>query len=376
LGARASGVIDERERQLMNACYSMAIGMSMVDSVVGADFHARHLLRALNAGDPARLARALALEAAHVASMGIENHARAISLVERAESLGRELGDSHALGLALMVRSADALFGADWQRAVAFGDEAVTLLRERCTNVAWEIATARRFTFAGLYYLGEIAELGRRMPEAVADARARGDLFAESCVRSGSSIVVWLARDDTATARRQLEDEARRWGDERFALQHLLALQGLTYVDLYEGRAGDAVARLARNWRRMERSQLLRMQLLRVTMVSLRARALLAAGDIVAAERDVVDLERESMPSAHGVAALLRAAIARHRGDARAAASGYRASIEVLDRLEMKLLAAAARRRLSELTGEDHSDAYFSAQGVHRPDALTAAVVP
>ena len=86
-------------------------------------------------------------------------------------------------------------------RAGVLEQPSVALFRERCVNVAWEIASAQRFAFVGLYYLGEIAELGRRMPHAIADARARGDHFAESCVRSGSSVVVWLARDDAGTAR-------------------------------------------------------------------------------------------------------------------------------------------------------------------------------
>jgi hypothetical protein len=378
LEPRRGSAMDERDRQAMDACWSMAVGMSMVDSIVGADFHARHLLRALRAGDPARLARAFALEAGHLASTDSRKQQDAERLLERAEQIGRELGDAHALGLVHTMRAADSIFRSSWRNAVVRADEAVALFRDRCVNVAWEIASAQRFAFVGLYYLGEIAELGRRMPDAIADARARGDRFAESCVRSGSSVVVWLARDDAGTARKHLEDEARRWGKERFALQHYLALQGLTYVDLYEGRPADALRRMGRVAHRLERSQLLRVELLRVTLWSLRARAALAVGDLGAAERDAARLMRQVMPSAHAAAALLYAAIARERGDYPAAVAGYRACLVDLDRLEMKLLAAAVRYRLARLTNEDRSasDAYFARHGVRRPKALVAAVTP
>ena len=41
----------------------MTTGLALVDSIRAADFNTRHLLLALEAGEPYRIARALALEA-------------------------------------------------------------------------------------------------------------------------------------------------------------------------------------------------------------------------------------------------------------------------------------------------------------------------
>ena len=47
----------------IDTCWSVTTGLAMVDSIRAADFNTRHLLLALEAGEPYRIARALALEA-------------------------------------------------------------------------------------------------------------------------------------------------------------------------------------------------------------------------------------------------------------------------------------------------------------------------
>lgn len=378
--------LSDKERRKMDACWSVAVGLSMADTIVGADFHARHLLLALDSGDPSRVARALALEAAHVGSTGHDRQQRAAELLDHVDALARHLEDPRVFGLAKLMRGCTALFNAEWRGAVALTDEATVLFREQCIDVAWELASAQRFHHVALYYLGELDELSRRVPIAMADARSRGDRFAESCAGSGSSAVVWLRERDVDAAKRFLDEEPKRWGTSRFALQHLLALQGQTLVDLYAGDPGAARTRLLEAWPRMKSSHILRVQLLRQTMLGLRAKTAIAAAkspaDLDAAESDALKLAREGLASSSGLATLLVAGV-RALHDPPKAVELYRAAIVELERAGMALYVAAARARLGELLGGDEgmtlrsrADRYMLGQRIAEPDRFVAMLAP
>ena len=45
----------------IDTCWSVAMGLGIVDNIRGADFQGRHLLLALDAGEPYRIARALSM---------------------------------------------------------------------------------------------------------------------------------------------------------------------------------------------------------------------------------------------------------------------------------------------------------------------------
>jgi hypothetical protein len=381
----SSGVaLDVRERQRMDACWSLAVGLSMADTVMGAYFHARHLTLALDSGDAPRVSRALALEAAHVASTSSERHERSLSLLERSARLAEDLGDPHALAMVTLMRGGQALFASRWRDAVALCDASLSLLASCTDNVMWETGSAWRFAFTGLFYLGELAELGRRVPLALAEARARGDRFAESCARSGSSVVVWLSRGDVQGARRQLAEERHRWSGGRFALQHYLRLQAESYVDLYEGRGGAALERLHADWRRLDRSMLLRVQLLRSTMWALRGRAALCGGgELREARAAALKLEAEGLPAPRAQALALRAALAGRRGRLDAAVASYREASAQFAALGMTLMAAAMDARRGALVGGDEgarlrssAEQVLRAQAVVDPQAMLQLLAP
>src|SRR6185503_16789245 len=52
----------------IDTCWSVVTGLAMVDNIRAADFQTRHLRPALDAGEPFRIARALAIEAGFRAS--------------------------------------------------------------------------------------------------------------------------------------------------------------------------------------------------------------------------------------------------------------------------------------------------------------------
>ncbi|MBW2526992.1 MAG: hypothetical protein JRI23_22620, partial [Deltaproteobacteria bacterium] len=225
-----------------------------------------------------------------------------------------------------------------------------------------------------------------RVDEYLADARARGDRFSQTCVGSGSSVVTWLIRDDPAAARALLDEEVAERSASGFQLKEYLALQGMTYVDLYEGRGEQAYRRLVEQWPTMRRSLLLRVELLRRTMWALRARAALSAGDPGALgeiSKQAARLEATEVPSGRAMALLLRGAVADRRGESEDAVALFRESAAQLEALDMLFKAAVAERRCGELLGGDegaamvaHSEAAMRKQGIAEPSRMAALVLP
>ena len=92
-------------------------GWAMVDMMRTAAFSARLLRLALDAGEPSRLVRALAIEAMFTASVGRSHHDRAVTLVARARALAERLGQPYPMAMSSMATSMIAIFVGRWQQA-------------------------------------------------------------------------------------------------------------------------------------------------------------------------------------------------------------------------------------------------------------------
>ncbi len=177
---RAATAIPPRELERIDVSWSAAIGLTMIDTIRGADFQTRNLLLALRAGEPYRLARALAWQATHVSTAGTPSARRVRQLLDAADRLAARIGHPHALGLVTLARGIAAYFQGRWPEARRFCDAAEAIFRDRCTGVVWEVVTAQSFAQWSLFFLGEVAELAARLPRQLQEARERGDRLAEA----------------------------------------------------------------------------------------------------------------------------------------------------------------------------------------------------
>ena len=136
----------------------------MFDLLRGADFQTRNLMIALRAGEPYRIARALALEAINVSAAGGIAERRVRKILDAADALAQQVGDPHAHGMVSLATGIAAYAVGRWRIALESFDRADLVFRNRCTGVAWELDTAEVFSHLCLYFLGEAAELSRRCP--------------------------------------------------------------------------------------------------------------------------------------------------------------------------------------------------------------------
>jgi hypothetical protein len=389
---RSADAISPEERARIDITWSASVGLTVLDTIRAADFQTRNLLLALRAGEPYRLARALAWEAAHVGVAGASVQGYIDRLLGTAEEIARRIDNPHhAQGLIALARGTSLHFQGHWLESRAQCERAERLFRDHCTGVAWEIDTAQSFICWSLTITGDVSELARRLPVLVKEARERGDLYVESNVSTYCAPLVWMAADDPEGGRRTVHDVMGRWSQRGFHSQHYMATDGLTRLDLYGGAWAAAWERLTTNWPAIKRALLLRVESVRIQLLELRARCALAVARTArdprpfwqAAAKDLRRLEREKSPWARGLAELTRASLVAARGDRADALRLLEAAVVSLDAAGLLLFAAAARRRWGELLGGGHgrdlvaqANALMAEQNVQNPDRMTACFTP
>ena len=365
----------------VDLAWSVTSALSTVDTFRSADLQTRGLLLALDAGDPFRMSRALALEAGMRAIPGARGRRRGFELQRRAAELARASGEPYAEALCGFIESFIHHQAGEWRKSHELLAVAEVTMRERCLGVSWELVNLHGMDLWNLGYLGRLTELGRCLERYTGEARERGDDYA-AALRSGIANLVWLARGDLDGAIRDADEASRAWVGPDFALQHYYDVLARTHIDLYRGDAAAAAGRVERAMVELRRAFILRIEHVRIVMLHLRARCAIAAGDVRAAGRDLAGVEGRGMPWADGLARLGRAgAAARARPDAAIALLDEAAA--AFDTADMALHAAVARRARGRLLGGDEgralvaaAEAWMAGEGVASAEALSATIAP
>jgi tetratricopeptide (TPR) repeat protein len=385
---RDSSQIPEFDLVRLDTCFAVAAGLGSVDLIRGADFQSRHLLLALRAGEPFRVSRALAFEAVWTAARGGAGE-RSEQIAKQAEEIAQRLDQPYVIGLSIWARGMIANLAGSWRKAHELCDQAAEIWRERCTGTTWEQTIANRYRLSTLILLGELAEVSRQVPSLLSAALEQGNLFAAMDLRTRLN-VIWLAADQPDKARAEVIEALKSWPQEGFHLQHYVSLHALVQIEIYTGDIEVARKHVEGQWHALENSQLFRTPGVALEAMQLRARAILAT---CAARRDDSKLrlveklarrmEKVNMSWSKPYATLLRAAVAQQRSDDGKAARLLSEAVQTFERAEMRLYAAAARRRLGEkLSGERgqqmimEADAWMALQKIKNPEALVRMLAP
>ncbi len=392
-----SGPLDDATRARIDVCWSTALGLSMVDSVRGAEFQTRMLLLSLRAGEPYRIALALALEVGHVSAAGTGAHARTARLLTRARALAAETAVPHAIAMVEGSAGVAAYLEGRFGDALTQCELAAREYRERCVGSTWEQDTMEIVTSWALTYQGRFAELSARLPGAVREAEARDDRYLAASLRTGTLVAVPLARDDVAGARHALDEAARKLPSKTFLHQHWDNLLGQCEIDLYEGDGARALERVEAAWSKLKRAFVLFIQISRCEAHFLRGRAaLMAAGAATAhgearsvrslltsARRDARRLHREDAAWALPLAHLLEAGAAHLDGDATQAVALLEQAHAGFTTAGMALHGAVVGHRLGGLISgpraaalRSHAAAFMQRQHIANPTRVLGWLAP
>jgi len=388
---RTAAEVTGQKLELIDISRSVAVGISIVDVIRGADYQTRSLLLALQAGEPLRIALALGWEAVHVACQGRPAWRRTERLVAAAGGLAHRLGHPHALGMAgLSAGAAEFLIGR-YRSGLELLNRAEAIFRERCTGVIWELDTTRIFALWSLFYLGRLTELGDRCHEIFHEARERGDRYMVATPGPFVGTVVRLAEDDVEGARRFAGDALGQWSQQGFHIQHLNFYYGSLYTDLYAGDADGAWRRINETKPLLESSLLLRIQQVQADVIQHAGRCAVAMAAVSAdprpllrlAEKSARRLDHQQLAWTGALAQLIKAGAAAVRGDAGRAGQLLADAAQRFETEDMGLFASSARRQLGQLRGGDEgrelidqADAWMRAQSIRNPSRMASCLAP
>jgi len=382
--------IPESDLLRIDICWAVAAGLGVVDLIRGADFQSLHLLLALRAGEVSRVARAMAFEVSQAAARGGgAAQDRVKLLIEKTETLAARAGNPHSKAMAIWARGLSSYLMGEWQQAADYLERAAEILRNQCTGATWELTIANRFMLVSMLYMGEMVEISRRVPQLLSAAMEQGNLFSATDLRTRLNII-WLAADDPTRARDEVISAMTTWPRTGFHLQHYSSLVALAQIEMYTGDYEVAHKHIEGQIRAVEKSMLLRIQGLRIDALHIQARLALASAvgsqrerHLRLAEKLATNIEKEEMEYANPFATLIRAGIARQRGDQTNAIALLEKAAKDFDTVNMRLYAAAARRRLGEIGGGDRgrqlvaqSEEWMTKQEIKNPARMMNLLAP
>ncbi len=269
------------------------------------------------------------------------------------------------------------------------------MLRQNCPGAFWERRTAQLASIWAVGWMGNLNALAERVEQGLREAEQRGDIYSRTTLRSGVPNLTWLRRGDPSAARALVLDAIRQWTQRGYHSQHYWSLLALTRIELYEGDARAAYARVEREWSRLTRALILQVRLIKVEALHLHASAALAvAADegegtsqrrrmVAIAERHARAIGAMGWELSAPHAQIIRAAVANLRGDDGRAVTELEAAARGFDRVAMGLHAASARWHEGQIRGGSEgralvagAESWMKEQGVASVSQLASTIAP
>jgi len=387
---RHASEISQRDLSRIDVYRAVSQGLGMVDTIRGADFQVRGLRLALDTGERLRIGRMILQEAIYVGSQGIRRLPRAQALVERARQVAEDSGDAFLKAWVVGGDGILAYFAGRFRDAVGLCAKSEEMFRDTTTGTWWEISTISVFRLYALVRMGVFREIGEARERFLRDAAFRGDRYAETTIRRFSSSF-WLAKHRPEEGLDELERMHWPLPEKSYHLQHWYELSARGEIALYRRNVAELMAGFRDDFRRLQRSLLLRIEIVRAVAQWLRGRLALSVAQsdddpepsLATASRAARQLERERLPSVVAWAKLLRAGCAHLRGDEQTAVDELREAANHADEHDMPFYAAVARRRLGSIVGGDQgaaliadADSWMANEGIEDPDRMSEVVAP
>ncbi|MEM6995526.1 MAG: hypothetical protein AAF721_33760, partial [Myxococcota bacterium] len=378
----------------IDTTYTAATGLLQSNVMLGQYFQARHLLLALDGGEPHRLARALGMEGLYTATGGAKTMVATDLLNEQLAGLSRRLDDPRSLGSSQLALAVADVYRGRFADARPRLEVAEEVFRRRCTNVHWEMAMVRLYQVLSLYYLGDLPAMRRVMADSLQDAGDRDDLYTQLMLRVSFEPLLLLMDDDVAGARRAFADLQREHeGPLSTATYRYSRMLTASRIERYASSGAPAWAPFGEHWSAVRRSLMLTKQPFKIFSLHDRALGALAGAHasqgtarrrlLSRARKDASSLLSEGTHWSRAMALPIQTSSAAQGGDLGAAADLALASERAFAESGYVLYRLSMLRRRGECTGGAEgqdliaaADREMTALGVAAPARLADMLTP
>ena len=389
---RSSNDPDARQLMILDVYWSFFIGLGNFDPIRAMDFQARHLALAKRVGDRKRLAVSLAAEALKYAATGGDDSKKIRELFATARALCDATQAPEPLGFIFSMEAFCACLTGNWRRGLDLANQAEKFLSEECSGVAWERATSIQMRGTAVFHLGEWAKYSydaKRIPDAVEEARARGDVYGMVAAIPWGTLRL-LVLDEPSLAHQFIRDTIAALPRTRFLLPNVWALNLEVYIALYAGDGARAWSLVESQWPAVSASYVLEVEYVAIILLDVRARAAIASATNEHQERRLKDALRcarklASKPStwAHPISLLIQAGVATVRQQKQLACQLLERAETEFRAAEMAHFVAACQYRRGLLVGGaagqalvTAADAWAVSEGVANPRRVFEMLAP
>jgi eukaryotic-like serine/threonine-protein kinase len=366
----------ELDNQKIDACWSAAAGLSLVDPLRGSYYIAETLCRSLRAGSAHTIARDLAAYMGVVAIGGSRSRPATARVLRACRNVTLSHRDHYSRAMQHLTQGMAALLRGHWTASLRSCDRAIAYLSDpSCHGKTWELNTARTFALWSLQYQGNLIELSRRQPELLRWAKESDDLFAT--LNFGTQVMahLQLAENKPEESLRRLAEDKSRLSNRGFFIQHHNYVLAQTYSLLYLGDYSGALQAIDGQWKQYRREFLSQIQQVRIDHRQVLIRAILAnaaydatvrAERLSEAKQLIQSLRRERVEWAGALADALDASWFCIAGHSKQAAVMLATAHRSLEKVGMRLFATAALHHLDR--GTERSEQTHGMNGISTND--------
>jgi serine/threonine protein kinase/tetratricopeptide (TPR) repeat protein len=382
---RQVGELSQESLHRIDLCWA-AGHLVAYDRIVGGGFIARHLLLALDAGEPSRIAPALAMEAVARFLRGSEAQDDALALLRSADEIARRCESDEARAWVANVKPPISLFMGKWEEAMTQAREAAELLFRHASAAGAAVMTNRYLELWAKVQTGDWEELEVPLRQLLHSGGRANALHWG--IRGLLAAPVALAKDLPHEAIAEFEAYRDSPPADVYGSNQITMASGTVSAYLYVGEVEKAWEFVEDRRDALERALRISDSLSRCVYQSARAQAALAWARSQRAPRPtraarvaLRRLEQTGLAMARATSLLGLAALADMSEDSATAERLCTQSVAAFDALGMKVHAAVSKYRLGELLGTQRgrllraeAEQSLRDRGVQQPTKLVQAL--